>query len=789
MSSAGSSTGLQGNREADDRAVSPAEHALDGVGFLRKSSSSNEYGGSCCGRRKRKCLHGNFPAYYAGRRAFVRSHNCSLQGSVYVDRPADACGGLNGGPTAEIDMRSAPVGPSNSYETNLCTSELVERHVVIRDIDPRLDAVLSSLGGRFFEGKDVLDIGCNAGCLCLATAGLLHARSVTGVDIDEDLVALANSALEELRALALRRRTILSSLTCRKAVKSNIDYESPETSKNCVSASSPYTGSETKRTDIDTGNCRISGSPAKTTRNRVMTSAVEARLPTIPDLDRGYEDDKGVTGTPHGIIENPENPENNSLKQSGGGVSKRSPGSYFSQVFGRLLWNALVAQATPREVSEPGLESIRLSKTETRTKEVCDGHVPSNVQSGSTDMATSADISTCGATYSTEREATFPFNVSFRSTDIVGGLASQTSATVQNEREHPSLLDSEECYCELLGTVSRAVGSLPKGALLSPGSFDIIICFSVTKWIHLHHGDCGILLLFSRLHALLKPDGILLLEPQDWASYRRARRLSFEFKQQLRHIRLPPKTFTSILTANSGSRKSHCSSCVICDTGSNDAKTAASTELSTVTDKPCEQYEPKPEAAENGCHCACRIVSSLSPPCDGSSQGLSAKKSSQPFVLMSSLNPWTNDVQISKNQQSDDDGGATGDESRATADGRAAPRPHQFSVDEVCKHSNVTASKSEEGYLDGVFDDDQRCSHAPANHVFQKGSEVVKSAEPTTSDAKALREPKGRLSDRRILVLRKSSSCFSVCCCTLKMLTSRAVGRCGPKPLNSQSQS
>ncbi|KFG99495.1 bicoid-interacting protein BIN3 [Toxoplasma gondii VAND] len=788
MSSAGTSTGLQGNREAEGRAVSPAEHALDGMGFLGKSWSSNEYGSSCSSRRKRRCLHGNFPAYYAGRRAFVRSHNCSQQSSVYMDRPADGCCRLSGGPAAEIDMCSAPVGPSYSYETHLCTSELVQGHVGIRDIDPRLDAVLSSLGGIFFEGKDVLDIGCNAGCLCLATAGLLHARSVTGVDIDEDLVALANSALEELRTLALRRHTVLSSLTCQKTVKSSVDHESPETSGSCVSASSPYPGSETKRTDLDTGNCIISGSPAKATRNLVMTSAVGERLPTIPDLDRGCKDDKGLSGAPYGISEHPENPENNSLKQSGG-VSKRSPGSHFSQVFGRLLWNALVTEATTGEVREPGLESTRLSKTERRTKEVCDGHVPSNVQSGFTGMATSTGIST-RATDSTEREAAFPFNVSFHSTDIVGGLASQTSsAIVQNEREHPSPLGSEECYCELLGTVSRAVGSLPKGALLSPGSFDIVICFSVTKWIHLHHGDCGILLLFSRLHALLKPDGILLLEPQDWASYRRARRLSSDFKQQLHHIRLPPKTFTSILTANSGSRKSQCSSCVICDAWSNDAKTAASTELSAVTDKQCEQYEPKSETAENGCQCACRIVSSLIPPCDGSSQGLSAKKPVQPFVLMCSLNPWTNDVRISKHQQSGAYGGTMWDESRAAADGRAAPRPHQLSVDEVCKHGNVTARKSDEGYLDGVFDDDQRCSQAPANHVFQKGSEVVKSAEPKISDAKAVREPKGRLSDRRILVLRKSSSCFSVCCCTLKMLTSRAVGRCGPKPINSQSQS
>ncbi|XP_042200089.1 pre-miRNA 5'-monophosphate methyltransferase [Callorhinchus milii] len=52
-------------------------------------------------------------------------------------------------------------------------------------------------------------------------------------------------------------------------------------------------------------------------------------------------------------------------------------------------------------------------------------------------------------------------------------------------------------------------------------SFDICFCMSVTMWIHLHHGDQGLLdflLLLARL------SGVLLIEAQPWRCYRSAAR-------------------------------------------------------------------------------------------------------------------------------------------------------------------------------------------------------------------------------------------------------------------------
>ena len=49
------------------------------------------------------------------------------------------------------------------------------------------------------------------------------------------------------------------------------------------------------------------------------------------------------------------------------------------------------------------------------------------------------------------------------------------------------------------------------------GSFDVVMCLSVTKWIHKSYGDEGISKLFEKVLNLLKTKGIFILEPQLYA--------------------------------------------------------------------------------------------------------------------------------------------------------------------------------------------------------------------------------------------------------------------------------
>ena len=48
---------------------------------------------------------------------------------------------------------------------------------------------------------------------------------------------------------------------------------------------------------------------------------------------------------------------------------------------------------------------------------------------------------------------------------------------------------------------------------------------SITKWIHLNDGDEGIRTFFRRAYEVLRPGGVFILEPQEWDSYAKARRM------------------------------------------------------------------------------------------------------------------------------------------------------------------------------------------------------------------------------------------------------------------------
>ncbi|NXD46066.1 BN3D2 methyltransferase, partial [Copsychus sechellarum] len=65
--------------------------------------------------------------------------------------------------------------------------------------------------------------------------------------------------------------------------------------------------------------------------------------------------------------------------------------------------------------------------------------------------------------------------------------------------------------------------------------FDIAFCMSVTMWIHLNHGDRGLLELLALLASLCR---FLLLEPQPWRCYRAAaRRLRRLGRRDFEHFR------------------------------------------------------------------------------------------------------------------------------------------------------------------------------------------------------------------------------------------------------------
>ncbi|XP_068152389.1 probable RNA methyltransferase CG1239 [Drosophila tropicalis] len=77
--------------------------------------------------------------------------------------------------------------------------------------------------------------------------------------------------------------------------------------------------------------------------------------------------------------------------------------------------------------------------------------------------------------------------------------------------------------------------------------FDVILCLSVTKWIHLNFCDAGLKQAFRRMFLQLRTGGKLILEPQSFDTYKRRKKLSEKIRENYNAIELKPNKFTEYL--------------------------------------------------------------------------------------------------------------------------------------------------------------------------------------------------------------------------------------------------
>ncbi|GAA5874990.1 hypothetical protein JCM8547_002143 [Rhodosporidiobolus lusitaniae] len=70
--------------------------------------------------------------------------------------------------------------------------------------------------------------------------------------------------------------------------------------------------------------------------------------------------------------------------------------------------------------------------------------------------------------------------------------------------------------------------------------FDVISLFSVTKWLHLHHGDEGMQRLFRALYDFLPVGGIVVVEPQEWDNYKSAVKKNKDLREVFKAIKMRP---------------------------------------------------------------------------------------------------------------------------------------------------------------------------------------------------------------------------------------------------------
>jgi 7SK snRNA methylphosphate capping enzyme len=79
------------------------------------------------------------------------------------------------------------------------------------------------------------------------------------------------------------------------------------------------------------------------------------------------------------------------------------------------------------------------------------------------------------------------------------------------------------------------------------GQWDVVMLLSVVKWLHLNNSDSVLVELFRRLYEVVAPGGFLVLEPQDWANYKRAAKKCPSLRENLKKLELrPPFTETLV---------------------------------------------------------------------------------------------------------------------------------------------------------------------------------------------------------------------------------------------------
>ncbi|KAI0567538.1 RNA methyltransferase bin3 [Gracilaria domingensis] len=118
---------------------------------------------------------------------------------------------------------------------------------------------------------------------------------------------------------------------------------------------------------------------------------------------------------------------------------------------------------------------------------------------------------------SSSRTVGFPFNTAFRKEDL--------SAEQPSQSQSQSVSDQ----------------------------YNVVLCLSVTKWVHISGGDQALQRLFHRMYQTLKPDGVLILEPQPVKSYKLARQKGLAPKESsFDNLKMKPSMFSEFLLEQCG---------------------------------------------------------------------------------------------------------------------------------------------------------------------------------------------------------------------------------------------
>ncbi|KAM9846732.1 7SK snRNA methylphosphate capping enzyme [Aulostomus maculatus] len=282
---------------------------------------------------------------------------------------------------------------------------------------------------EWFEGKHVLDLGCNSGHVTLYIAKMLRPARILGLDIDSGLVHAARKNIRHYLSE-------LQTQEARRATQEKKGTKQDESSGN----------------ESNTGSGRYYNKAENREENGKPVEGERGLAEAVNDNDSCHTDDTG----------------------------------------------------TQRQDS----------KTEEMEQEDCDSPPADHSMSCSFPLSLRISRGPIAAPplteTSTAQPGEFPSNVSFVKANYV--------------LEDDNLI------------------------LTQRPEYDVILCLSVTKWVHLNWGDSGLKRLFKRVYRHLRPGGMFILEPQSWESYVRRKKLTDNINRNYQSIRLKPDQFSSYLT-------------------------------------------------------------------------------------------------------------------------------------------------------------------------------------------------------------------------------------------------
>ncbi|XP_058129200.1 7SK snRNA methylphosphate capping enzyme bin3 [Anopheles ziemanni] len=399
-------------------------------------------------------------------------------------------------------------------------------HSLNEFIDVRLKVFLRN--PYLFRDKDILDIGCNVGLMTIAVAKMLHTKTITGIDVDGKLIAKARKNLANY--VRLPKKT-MSAMAGRRAIST--------ASATVTSDRQQKHEHELKDEDLPTPNISAATAPL----------ATPMHVPELPAGDRieSCTDDGATGGTDEmleGLIKSsdsvsvatdPDESVANVAKIETEQPATTTLGEAAGQDEPQLLAED-PEQAKQFELKHSAL--VQRLRQKRHRKQFGGKHQKKNQHHHQHHLrhGSSANQATAGGRGKTEYAHYFPISFPLTMGNLSGKEYQMDIGRPENKFPHNVRFKTMNYVVKDESFINN-----------DTQQYDLILCLSVTKWIHLNYGDAGLKIAFKRMFNHLRPGGKLILEAQNWASYKKKKKLTETIFENYKNIEFFPNRFHDYL--------------------------------------------------------------------------------------------------------------------------------------------------------------------------------------------------------------------------------------------------